>query len=512
MLDKRNIPRNEKGFALVTALVFLAISGMLGTTALLVTNTDFKIVGNHKARTQAFYIAEAGMARAMAEVKNDLTIDHNLANSTFEAISGPISITPSSSDFYTAFDNIGFGAGAYTIEFKNYGTEPWALWVRSTGNGPRSSSVTVERFLSAENVSPWNNAIFSTGGGGEIPISGNVIIGGSVHMLGEGLSPSTVVFSNQTGDCRNTNADMDSTLALTINGGTTSDLKSTFRIKNGRVDMTLGSGGIGSSSNPFKGIYVTDGADSNGDGVNDDILGGDNEGAGQNIYALKGATKPKPYGLGDSIQMPAIDPAWLNDNSMDLTVSTDTEDPLSSTPKGLIDGDLELTGPFKEGSTWYYPDISKTDGTNSIVFDSSSRVLTINGIIKVKSLTISEDITYSGRGTFYVTGATTIDGNVLTPALSYPTTNVMGVISTGDITLGVNSSQLFLTGVYYSIGTITSSNQTELAGIIVCKAFDITAQVPKIWQVPSIPDNLPPGMPEHEANWVFTEMTWRSVS
>ena len=86
------------------------------------------------------------------------------------------------------------------------------------------------------------------------------------------------------------------------------------------------------------------------------------------------------------------------------------------------------------------------------------------------------------------------------------------MVSTGDITLGVVAPQLLLTGAYYTAGTATSGKQTELAGTIVCKNFDITAQVPKIWQVPSLSANLPPGMPGSAAVWVFTDRTWREIA
>ena len=139
-------------------------------------------------------------------------------------------------------------------------------------------------------------------------------------------------------------------------------------------------------------------------------------------------------------------------------------------------------------------------------------MLEIKGIVKVSSLNISDNITYSGSGTIYVTGTTVINGNVLPAAdASYPTTNVLGVVSAGNMTLPSVATRL-LTGAYYSALTITSSMQTQLAGTIVCKNFNITAQVPKFWQVPSLADNLPPGMPGGDPVWVFTERTWKDLS
>jgi len=521
------IHKNEKGMVLPLGLMFLAIIAILGTTAVIVTTTDLKIGSNYRASVQAFYNAEAGLARAEAELINDLNTDQDLYSNTFNAISDPIDISAvKGANFYTptGFSNIPFGEGFYTIQLKNYPTSPEnksTIWVKSIGTGPNSSTATLESYLSAENISPWNNAIFSSGGGGAVPINGNVTIAGSIHILGDGLLATDTVFSNQTGDCRNTNVGMDSDLADAIDGGTTSDLNAKFRIKNGRVDMSVGSADIGSSSSPFKGIYVTDG-DAGAYGVNDDIIGGDNAGAGQNLYADEGAASAEAYDLGDyNITMPSIDTVWLDANSLDLTGTTQitgeirgnsaTDD--GETEKGLIAGALDLTKNWHHRHDNYYPDINKTDGTNSINFNSETRVLTINGIVKVSSLNISDDITYAGNGTIYTTGTTMIDGNIL-PVTdeTYPTTNVFGLVSTGDITLGDQSAQMLLTGAYYTAGTAFSGKQTELAGTIVCQNFNITNQVPKIWQIPSLSTNLPPGMPGSDAVWVFTDRTWREIA
>ena len=488
------IHKNEKGMVLATGLMFMAIIAIVGTTAVIVTTTDLKIGSNYRENVQAFYIAEAGLARGEAELLNDLNTDFDLANGSYVTTSGTIALAYNAANFNNnLFTDIPFGEGFYTIQLKNYPTSPEnksTIWVRSIGTGPNSSTVTLECYLSAENISPWNNAIFAGGGGGTVSITGNVIIAGSIHILGDGLLATDTVFNNQTGDCRNTNVGMDGTLAAKIDGGTTSDLNAKFRVKNGLVDMTLGSAGIGSLTSPFKGIYVTDGDDAGADGVNDDIIGGDNAGAGQNLYADKGASSVEAYDLGDyPITLPAINITDMNAHSLDFG------------------------GPLTLSTT----DISTQSGTFggvycSISFNAATKELTIVGIIKATSLNISADITYTGRGTIYTTGTATVDGDVLPiAAASYPTTNVFGVVSTGDMTLG-GSSQILLTGAYYSAGEISTNMQTELAGTIVCKNFDITNQVPSIWQVPSLAANLSPGMPGSAAIWVFTDRTWREMA
>jgi len=150
--------KDEKGIALVVALLFLTLLSLLGIAGIITSSTDTKIAGNTLSSTKALYIAEAGLTRAEAELINDLNNDQNIANSSFAATSGAIDITPGSTAFYTVFNSISFGAGSYTIQFKNYGTAPnyesAIVLVRSTGTGPNSSTVTLERYLSVENISP----------------------------------------------------------------------------------------------------------------------------------------------------------------------------------------------------------------------------------------------------------------------------------------------------------------------------------------------------------------------
>ncbi len=511
--------KNKKGMALVISLLFLTVLSILGAAGITTSTLDIKIASNSLSNTEALYIAEAGLARAEAELISDLDKDpdKSFADSDFHALSGTMSLSPSSTAFYTVFSAVPFAGGTYTVEFKNYsagaGFDPTTVLVRCTAIGRNLSRVQLESYLYAENISPWNNAVFA-GGGGSAPVAGNIDLAGSVHLLGSGLAATDIVFNNQSGKCINSNTGMDPTLANAIDGGATTDLKGKFRVRNGRVDMTAGTATLGLGTSPFRGIYVTTGRDSGSNGVNDDILGGDNDGSDQNIFARKGASSAEAYDLGDvHTAIPLIDTTYMTDNSIDLTGTTDNE--------GLVAGALILNSNTSLPPPVHTYDISQNgtspSGTGcSIVFDGNTNLLIVTGIVKVKSLTISHDITYStppGGGTIYVTGATLVDGDVLpaTPG-SYPTINVLGVVGAGDLTLGSTVPQLLLMGAYYSAGTVSSSKQIELAGTIVCQNLNITSQVPKIWQVPSLDTNLPPGMPGSTPVWVFTEKTWREIT
>ncbi len=65
----RSTFNNENGAALVIGLMFLAILGLLGSTAVVLTTTDMKIGANHKTSVQAFNVAQAGIEEALYRLR-----------------------------------------------------------------------------------------------------------------------------------------------------------------------------------------------------------------------------------------------------------------------------------------------------------------------------------------------------------------------------------------------------------------------------------------------------------
>src|SRR5665647_2828444 len=63
------VMKNEKGIVLVVVIMLLAVLVLLGSTAIMVTNTDMKISSNYRSGSQAFYIAEAGLEQARDQLR-----------------------------------------------------------------------------------------------------------------------------------------------------------------------------------------------------------------------------------------------------------------------------------------------------------------------------------------------------------------------------------------------------------------------------------------------------------
>ena len=60
---------NESGAVLVIGLMFIAILGLLGSTAVVLTTTDMKIGANYRAGVQAFNAGQAGLEEARQRLK-----------------------------------------------------------------------------------------------------------------------------------------------------------------------------------------------------------------------------------------------------------------------------------------------------------------------------------------------------------------------------------------------------------------------------------------------------------
>lgn len=512
-----SVLKEEKGFSLLIILLLMVMMTLLGLSGIITTNTDVLISANYYGSYRALNLAEAGLERVMVDILWDLWQDQNISNTNFyqSGSSTPLIISPfppASNSFYTVFSG-SLGDGTYTVEFKNVGVSPnfssTEIFVRSTGLTTNNSKKVIESYLATENVNPWNNAIFANRNGSGVPINGNVNVGGSVHILGNGISPcypSNLGTSNtavyiQTGNIFNghinggSGNNIDPLLESYINyiGWDKNNLNAKFRVQRGCVDMHTGSGTIGKSTNSVKGIYVGNGNDANNDGVNDDIVGGINGGSGQNLFSKNSTWSA--YDLGNKVTFPSIDVAWLDAHSLNGATGC------PATPGGY----MEITN-----STGNF---SCTNGANTIIWDNASRTLTVNGVIKLDEIRIRTDIKYSGRGTLYCSNPSKevrIEGNILPVALaSYPTTHVMGMIAAGDVRF--DRSQLRAAGAFYSAKMITPQQQTEVAGTLVCDQFNLGSQVPKVWQVPSLANNLPPGMPGSLPLWGFTTKRWREA-
>ncbi len=429
---------------------------------------------------------------------------------------------------------------------------------------------SVRNLVKAKNVGIWNNAIFAGSGATGQAINGNVDIRGSMHILGDGepyldlyglgyyfagdaytdsnhnvhwdpgepftdplgsgqyappdpykdfdskgkydppmtqtsldssFSGNAYVGNNYSGAPASLLAQMP---AIPTVGGV-GTLSTEVRVKHGEISIsgtaTLGTNSIvdgGASKNTLDGVYVSDGFTGN-KGV-------------ANVYSDNGTSNT--YDLGNlGIQFPVISGIGAQ-TYVDKSGTSWTNEKNYLDSKALV---IPITTILANTAAFSYgPD---ANGNKITFVPGSPGTLNITGVVKVAgNLQIgakNSDIAYTGNGTIYSTGSINVDGNVLPAAGKvFPTTARLGMIAAQDLNLstGNGSSQLSMAGAFYAQGTITSAKQNQIAGTFVASYFNMGTNVPKIYQVPSLVNNMPPAMPGDKNYYSFTIQTVRDRS
>lgn len=415
-----------------------------------------------------------------------------------------------------------------------------------------------------QGVSVWDNAIFAGNGANGRLINGNVTIFGSVHLLGNNLNlgdPAVTTMEMSGNSLMGNNySTLDSALKAripalekkTINGvAGVETLNAKLRVKRGLVSLS-GSSSIGQPNNngnkikeTVDGTYVTNGWTGN-------KVSGGGRGTPNNGVVNSDNGHTAVYDLGDSVSMPMLSDPW-RDLDGSTVVNPGTGNPythedyfsqvLLASPTVANDG-VYNKNMVLNSTSFYWNATTNTELTGTaavtagaalnpnhdyIWFNAGNNpkkdagVLKVNGQIRINgTLTITgNDKNYSGRAAILTTGNVDISANLLTCnngnvndyALSFPENNCLGVMSKGNISLGV-SSQKKIMGAFYAQGTVNMDKQTQTVGAVVGNYFSMGNQVPDIFQVPSLVEFLPYGMIGNTptgGNNTLSLLAWREM-
>ena len=505
---------DQKGMALLTTLIFVFILVTFAVALLVMTSNDTKLSALQRDSTKAFYIAEAGIEKTLYILKKDYESDQDWDN----GING-----------YTSSE-VSFGEGTYTVTLDIKSSNN--VTIKSKGKHNNKPTRYVQVDATVGNLSIWDNAIFAGSGQSGKVINGNVDIRGSVHILGiEGTIAVESLDVTGTAGIGNNYDGMDSDIRtripsdipekIELNGDTVETLNAKLRVKHGIVNLS-GTATVGDpdvSGNEYKetldGVYVSDGF-------------GGNQGA-NNVYSDNGTEQPYDFGEG-TFHFPTLDELYI-DPETGATFPNDDGDPCSYDEyynKYGLHLPVDKTSITSDTASFHYPDdnIPDTNG-NYINWDQDTGELTISGIIVIDESCIDfaiakkgDLIEYEGkevdgtkkRGTIVSKGDISFHGDLLAKDL-FPTTNALGLIAYNDINLatGGGDSQLKMMGAFYAQNKITSLKQNQIAGTFVSDNFDMGLNVPKIFQVPGLENNLPPGMPGAVVTYTMHTSNWHEV-
>lgn len=140
-----NSIRNEKGVALVMAMVMLVLMSILGALAISTSTTEIGISGNYKNSQVAFYTADAAIERAQTD------------SSIYS------SIVPGTTDSWqnTASWSVGSGTSSGTISAGNVKVEYLTSGALPPGSGSDPESFQAYYFLATVTAAGPNNSEYS---------------------------------------------------------------------------------------------------------------------------------------------------------------------------------------------------------------------------------------------------------------------------------------------------------------------------------------------------------------
>lgn len=479
---------NQKGQVLIIMIAIIAALTVFGVSLLKLTDPELKISKRQIDSTKAFYIAEAGTERALHNIKEN------------GGIGGFSSLTASPTEF---------GGGTYTISL--VATLAGNEWTIKSVGSYEESTRAIQVDVKVEMISIWGNGVFGGSGASGKAINGNVDFRGSVHILGEELgddgialsmSGSAKIGNNYDGIASIFNGKYPALPTTTVNGIEVDTLNTTLRVKKGKVFLG-GSAKVGDPNNDGNTYKET----VDGVYVNGEITGT------EKIFSDNGTEND--YDLGNlNIKFPKLADAYT--------------DPVTGVEYVTYKAYLEAEGsafPINEISSavgiFYYSGVSTNGKTNWISWNPTTMILEVHGVIIINSTTSTLTIGKNAGNTIFFKGKGTlvsldpikdiaIHSHLLSEGM-FPY-DALGFISAYDINIATGGeAQLRVMGAYYAEHKIKIAGQTQLLGSIVSNDFDMGSQVPKIFQVTTLADNLPPDMPGSVSIYYVTITNWHEV-
>jgi len=402
------------------------------------------------------------------------------------------------------------GQGIFQVELKNVLGKPTEVWVRSTGTSG-SHSKRVVAYMVVKNLNTWNNVIFGGTGQGGNAIGGNVDIRGSVHILGTSLGPSDFAMdlsgganigNNYTGMPVEISSRIPAIPTVNFGGEVVQSLSAEVRFKNGKLGLsgTALAGSPNVTGNAVKetmdGMFITHGY---GGTAGTDNVNSDN-GTGNS------------YDAGNALRFPIFSDPYVDrrDDSQYPTYNNFV------TTKGLNVGAGLTIDPKPPGTPSFGP---LADGNGNLIqWDNTTKTLTVAGVIyatgDIDLGDKNNNMYFQGRGTLVALGASNdlaIHGNFLTPAgRTFPTQDVIGLVAEDSvrITTGGGETQKRVLGAFYGQNEIRANFQAYMAGTFNSNHFEMN-NVPSIYQVPSLVDNLPPGLIGDANIFVIAVRSWQ---
>lgn len=565
--------RNSNGIVLIVALLVMTVLSILGAVFLTISQTEGQIAFYDRYATRALYVAEMGAERVRRDLKYDASFDRDGMSNQYVAsptplmggqpadcsatipwqgsppqqrcydLGGAIPLEPNPVPPYPAddvfflplYDNMNVDTYAdgstYTVKVGLRNSNK--LTIRAQGTGPLGSQKVVDVRVEVRDLSVWGNAAFAGGGGSGARINGNVVIAGSLHILGNGLGPTGIAadFGGTAGlfNWYNGLSPIFTGKIPAINPPT---LDAEVRVKEGQIRMNSGSArmGNGPADTDLDGNPIPAGVKRRVDGVYTEY---DFAGSYADTYVYSDNGTHNRYDLppDQPISFPSLTDPHPGFGTYEAYLDANSWDPVTAgvLPPSAISG----TNVQLYANTASF---DVTDGTNRLAWDSVSQTLTVQGIIRVPgSLTLGGTtgptqigsinyVTGPSGGTLYskLAGADwsesgnggahqvsiTVNSDLL-PVGIYPTVETLGLLAKDRLVM--ERSQNKVAAAVFAENEVQILKQYQVVGAVVSRFLNMGSQVPRLYQMPNLIKHLPPGMPGGEAFNFVKILSWREL-
>lgn len=162
MLMKNEEDSEERGFALIIAVLLVAVIAGIGTTLILRAMDDTRTNANYRTGTQAFYVAKSGLEEARSRIPalstNPLTLPATASAVTYIVADATVQPANPANAYYDSEYAAEFAGVTPTIStvtsIQNSGTALPYKWVRVTVKTEASSSQDIDRNSVLDSATP----------------------------------------------------------------------------------------------------------------------------------------------------------------------------------------------------------------------------------------------------------------------------------------------------------------------------------------------------------------------
>jgi hypothetical protein len=541
----------------VLSLFLITVLTVLGTMVLNTSIVEIKMAQNQKISSQVFYAAEAGLERGLLMLIDDFETEGGTAwananypswgeSVTEAAVTGSTTFDPDvrSLDMYTSSPDsslrqltLGGGQTVNNLTFDLYlfrvSTDEVYVMSHAYGNG---GTAAIEYHLAMEDLSPYNNAIF-TGAGVSGHFQGSVNLAGSIYSRGTLDMGANVKITNNYTTGHHPLAPGDDLYDMLP---AVTDLDTKVRVKGGDLNINSTSAQVGyaGTNNHVEGIYV-DGA------TNVDTVGTHYYGDPPNLSSeVPDVPLPTIYdglreifdNLGADLDTCIAAKSGANAAAIATSIYADWATGtgcLSAQPSTGMVIDASAFGGIIQDSS---PNLTYDDGSgNGLFFDTATNTLTIKGNVVILgdldfgqsngNDTIRYEVygdssggfSQADGGTLYCSGDLGVRGDFspdpnkgyLKGITGVDDINSLGVVTPEDITFAGKPGNIHA-GFYFAGGQVNFNKQSKFAGTVIGGLVNFS-QVPDVYQVPNLENYLPPGVPGGQNIVMLTSREWRRV-